>query len=90
MKKCPECGSFEIIVFDSNNDMCITCEKYFPVEYFEDYKPVKFNYPDEQIFKKKRKKIKKNNDRNGKKWKEMKKKDRINNYKKTIEIYVIT
>jgi len=30
MKLCPECGSNKVIMFDSNNDMCEKCGKWFP------------------------------------------------------------
>ena len=30
-KTCPYCGSNDIIVFDSNNDSCKSCKKWFPV-----------------------------------------------------------
>jgi len=31
MKVCPECGSNNIIVFDSDNDLCEDCDKWFPM-----------------------------------------------------------
>lgn len=30
MKKCPECGSHTVGIFDSDNDHCTTCGKWFP------------------------------------------------------------
>ena len=29
-KICPECGSNKVIFFDSNNDFCKDCRKWFP------------------------------------------------------------
>ncbi len=30
MKLCPECGSTRVIMFDSDNDLCEKCRKWFP------------------------------------------------------------
>jgi len=30
MKRCPKCESTRVITFDSDNDWCIKCKKYFP------------------------------------------------------------
>ncbi len=30
MKTCPKCKSHKVIMFDSNNDLCETCNKWFP------------------------------------------------------------
>jgi hypothetical protein len=30
MKICPKCGSDKIIMFDSDNDYCEKCKKWFP------------------------------------------------------------
>ncbi len=30
MKTCPKCSSHNVIIFDSNNDLCQKCEKWFP------------------------------------------------------------
>jgi hypothetical protein len=30
MKTCPHCGDTEVIIFDSNNDLCQGCKKWFP------------------------------------------------------------
>ena len=30
MKTCPECGSNNIRLFDSNNDQCVDCNNWFP------------------------------------------------------------
>lgn len=29
-RKCPHCGSTDVVMFDSDNDMCNKCGKYFP------------------------------------------------------------
>ena len=31
MKTCPECGSNNVIMFDSDNDYCESCKNWFPV-----------------------------------------------------------
>jgi hypothetical protein len=38
MKTCPFCGSNNIVIFDSDSDMCNTCAKWFPV--VEAFKPL--------------------------------------------------
>ena len=30
MKTCPECGSHNVIMFDSDNDTCEVCNEWFP------------------------------------------------------------
>jgi len=30
MKICPKCGSNKVIIFDSDNDICQKCDKWFP------------------------------------------------------------
>jgi len=30
MKTCPECGSHNVIMFDSDNDFCNQCDNWFP------------------------------------------------------------
>lgn len=30
-KVCPECGSHDVHIFDSDDDICNNCKKYFPV-----------------------------------------------------------
>jgi len=44
MKICPKCGSFKVIYFDSNNDMCEDCKEWFPA--LKNIKEPKFNASD--------------------------------------------
>ena len=30
MKTCPNCGSHKVRIFDSDNDICSSCKKWFP------------------------------------------------------------
>ena len=30
MKTCPKCGATDVIIFDSDNDLCRSCEEWFP------------------------------------------------------------
>jgi len=30
IKECPKCSSKEVVMFDSNNDTCLKCGKWFP------------------------------------------------------------
>ena len=30
MKTCPKCGSHKVIIFDSDNDYCEKCKRWFP------------------------------------------------------------
>ena len=38
MKICPKCGDNDVIIFDSDNDLCNGCGKWFPA--VEDQKTV--------------------------------------------------
>ncbi len=42
--KCPHCGSTKVSMFDSDNDICGECNKYFPAVISESKTPEEFEY----------------------------------------------